>query len=158
MTDTTVEPFEFPEDYQALRAQLPIDWLSLDDELMKMPQLVQEAAEMAMRAGNAVGGAELAYDVIKAEIGQAMRAENERITEAAIERNLPLYNDVQEARMELIHAKTYAKLCEDLVRNLRIKSTTLQKSSDLIISGYITPSAAVQQRRDEIYAARRAQS
>jgi hypothetical protein len=146
---------DFPEAYQALCAQLPVDLLDLDNELMKMPQLVQDAAELAYNASNAEGAALLAYDVIKAQIGQQLREDNEKITEAAIERSLPLYEDVQEARVAVNQAKTYAKLCEDLVRNLRIKSSTLQKSCDLIVSGYMTTGTVYERRRGEINAVRR---
>jgi hypothetical protein len=84
-----------------------------------------------------------------------MRVENEKISEAAIERSLPLDTDVQEARTALNRAKSYTKLCEDLVRSLRVKSSSLQKACDLVVSGYITPSVAYERRRGDIGAARR---
>lgn len=149
---------DYPEAYQALRVQLPIDWLDLDNEIMKMPVLVQEAAELAVAASNEESILQLGYDVAKAETGQRLRQENERITEAAIERQLPLSDEVQQARLDYLHAKSYARLCEELVRSLRIKSQQLQKSCDMIVQGYMTPSAAYEKRRSEISAARRSQT
>jgi hypothetical protein len=136
------------EEYLALRSQLPIDFADLDNEVMKMPALVQDASELAVAAMNDENACLLAYDIIKAEIGQQLRAAQERITEAAIERSLPLYEQVLEARSAYNHAKTYARLCDDLVKALRGKSTLLQKASDLIIAGYITPAATYRRRRE----------
>jgi hypothetical protein len=156
VTDIPVSPSGYPLEYQALCAQLPIDLMNLGEELMRMPQLVQDAAELASLASNEESACLMAVDIIKAETGQQLRQENEKITEAAIERSLPLFADVLEARTAYNHAKTYAKLCEDLVRSLRTKSMLLQKAGDLIVAGYITPAAIYQRRRDDLNAARQA--
>jgi len=150
MTDHT----QYPEEYQALYAQLDVDPLDMDNQLMKLPHLVQDASELAVSAENAMNAASLAYDCVKAQLAEALRSQNEKITEASIERSLPLYEDIQEARNALNHAKTYMRLCEDLVRALRIKSQHVLKSADMIMSGYMTPSAAYERRRAEINAAR----
>lgn len=154
MTDTS----SYPDTYHALRAQLPIDIGDLDNDLMKMPQLVQDAAELAIAAADEENACQLALDVIKAQVGQQLREQQEKITEAAIERSLPLFEEVQDARVAVNHAKTYAKLCDDLVRSLRTKSSLLQKASDLIIAGYITPAAAYERRRAAINDARRSET
>lgn len=150
------DAFVYPEAYQALRAQLRIDMVDLGEELMKMPLLVQDAAELAVAAMDDENACQLALDVLRAEIGQGMREQHEKITEAAIERSLPLNEQVQEARSAYNHAKTYAKLCDDLVKALRTKSQLLQKASDMMMAGYITPAAAYERRREEINAAKRA--
>jgi len=141
----------YPDAYLALKAQLSVDLMDIDNELMKMPQLVQDAAELAAEASDDENVSHLAYDVMKAEAGMRLREEaTDRITEAAIERQLPLDEGVQEARMAYENAVTYAKLCTALVNALRTKSSLLQKASDLIIAGYITPSAAYERRREAI--------
>lgn len=154
MTNTSRPPV-YPPAYRVLRAQLAIDMIDIDNELMKMPQVVQDACELAVEAADNENACELAYDVLKASIGQSLREQQERISEAAIERQLPLYDEIKDARNAYNHAKTYTKLCDDLVRALRTKSSLLQKTSDLIISGYITPSAAYERRREAVNTARR---
>jgi len=147
----------YPDPYLSLRAQLGIDLLALDDELMKMPQLVQDAAELAAEANDDANAAALAYEVCKAEAGLRIRESaphSERVTEASIERQLPLDPEVQDARVAADQAKTYAGLVHALVQSLRTKSTLLQKASELVIAGYITPNAAYQRRREEMAAQR----
>jgi hypothetical protein len=144
----------YPDDYNALCARLGLDLEDLDNELMKMPPLVQEAAELAAIAMNDENACHLALDIIKAEVGLQLRQEQEKITEAAIERLLPLSVEVQEARSNYNHAKTYAGLCGDLVRSLRTKSSLLQKACEMTVAGFITPSAAYERRRAAMNAAR----
>jgi len=156
MFPAMIDRTQYPEEYQALYAQLDVDPMEMDNQLARMPHLVQDASELATEAENAMNEASLAYDVVKAEIAEALRSHNEKITEASIERNLPLYEEIQNARRTLNQAKTYMRLCEDLVRALRIKSQHVLKTADMIMSGYMTPSAAYERRRDEIHAARQA--
>jgi hypothetical protein len=157
VSDTPTETV-YPAAYYALRAKLAIDPDDLDNEIAQMPVLVQDAAELAVAAANEENACQLAYDVIKAETGHRLRRDNEKITEAAIERAMPLYEEVQEARIAYNYAKTYTKLCDDLVRSLRTKVTMLQKHTEMIMQGYITPSSLYEKRREEINAARRASS
>lgn len=155
---TVEEIVDFPDTYQALRAALTVDYLDIDNEIMKLPQQVQEAAELAFEAANDEAACKMAHDVVKAETANSLREANERITEAAIERQLPLFEDVQNARMAHARAEAFTRLCQELVRSLRVKSLMLQKASEMIVSGYMTPSAAYERRREEIHQARTAKS
>jgi hypothetical protein len=150
---------DFPDSYEQLRSRLAIDLMNIDDELMRMPSLVQDAAELAAAASDAENETHLVYDISKAQFALRVRSEgHERVTEASIDRQAPLDPAVQAARQDYEHARTYASLCGSLVSSLRTKSSLLQKASDLMVAGFVTPSSAYERERGTIRRARNEQA
>lgn len=140
--------------YDNLSRRLRIDMADVDNELVDMPMLVQEAAELATDANDVENLAHLDYDVARAEYGQRLRLENDRISEARIESSMPLDPIVVQARVGYERAKIDSALCAALVSALRTKSSLLQKAADMMLAGWITPNAAYERRRAEINQAR----
>jgi hypothetical protein len=142
-------PKHYPEKYVELRQSLLIDLLNLDHEILCLPQLIQDAAEIAATADEAESSAKHIYEVISAEVSSLMRdmGGTKPPSETQISARLPLNIDVQEARKNYDTSKFDSKIWSAMVSSLREKSKLLQKTSDLIMAGFISQSSAYEKAR-----------
>lgn len=131
--------------YEELKNHLSIDLLRIDQDLVKMPFLLQESAELAAELSDATNIASHAYDVTRSEVANELRQvePGERApSEARVESMLEADNRVQKARREKDNAKYKEKLATDLYYSLKEKSRLLIKTADMVIAGYISPNSA----------------
>ncbi len=128
--------------YDDLSAQLPIDLLRIDQELMKMPQLVQETAELAVAVADEERATKMALEIISSEAQLRIRTIEPGMkpkTEGQVAAELVLQEDVQAARNDADHAKLDASLCRSLHSSMTEKSRLLGKACDMTIAGFIVP-------------------
>jgi len=145
--------------YYDLRTYLGIDLLELDRAYMQTPRILQEAGELSAEADATEMTARHTYDIIKAEAGARIRSvlvAGKEPSEARIDKLLPLEPEVQDARVAHDKARYEAQICQILYRSLDTQSRILGKASDMVMGGYVSPSAAYarDQRHSDI---RRAQ-
>jgi hypothetical protein len=143
--------------YYALRAYLGINLIDLDKMYTETPRILQDAVELAAEADFDEMVARHTYDVIKAEASDRIRSvlvAGKEPSEARIDKLIPLEQDVQNARVVLNKAQRDAQVCTGLYRSLDMQSRLLGKASDMINSGFISPSAAYDERRRELRKAR----
>ena len=138
-----------------LRNKLGIDLLNLDQELMEMPVLVQDAAEQAALANDEERAARHNFDLVQSEAARKLRSipegsDKKPPSEEKLKSLLPLEEDVANARIAYDAAQTTSAVANALVSSLREKARMLQKISDLIIAGYITKNFAVDNSRQAI--------
>lgn len=137
--------------YEALCKRLQVDLLRIDQEIMNMPQLVQESAEFAALIQAEEHAAKHALDVVEAETAKAMRVtpvDGKPPSEARIASELVLYRDVQDARQALDTAKYDSARAVALHYNMREKTRLLGKAADMTIAGFIVPSSYAPRRRE----------
>jgi len=136
--------------YHELSSHLTIDMLRLDQDILELPQIIQDAAELAASIAGIGRDAEHYYEITRAETANKIRnADGDSPSEAYITRQLPLEQEVQDAKHIINEAARDTALVTELVRSLREKSRLLIKLSDLIIAGYITPSSVYSKEQKE---------
>ena len=141
----------FPEKYANLRAKLAIDLLRFDQELIEIPQLVQEAAELAAQATERRETCKHLRDIAMADAAYAMRSvEGKAPSETAIASQVVLVDLVQDARNELISAERDADTWKALVYALQNKKEVLRTISEQILAGFMSPTSFVADARKEI--------
>lgn len=146
------------EIYERLRSKLKLDPLDLDQELIELPLLIQEAAELTAHRVTSRDRAKNALDVAMAQAADHLRrapvADGKGGTklrsEAQIETEIPLYDNVQEAITKMEDAKLELALWQALCDALRAKRDSLKLYADLTISGYLSPNVALSERKTEI--------
>ena len=139
--------------YDELRAKLQIDILRIGDELIAMPALVQETAELAAVIGAEEHGCRLALDIISAEAASRLREPEDgkkAKSETQIASELISQGDVQDARQAYDSAKLDAAQANALHNSMREKVRLLGKACDLVVAGFITPSSYSPRRADLI--------
>ena len=138
--------------YAELSGILEINLLKIDQEVAVTAHRLQEAAELAVAAGNEERASRMARDIITAEAGQRLRGtpadSGKARSETQIERELILEPDVQAAREAHENAQASASLCRSLAENLKEKARLVGKACDMTIAGYITPSSYSPKRRE----------
>lgn len=136
--------------YDALVPQLRISLLEIDKELMQGAQLVQECAELSADANSWEQEAKLTLDIVIADASARLRSPEDKAkkvpSETAIQSQLPLEEDVQEARLEYDNAKHLASICSSLVGSMREKARLIGKACDMTVAGYVTPSSYAPRR------------
>ena len=134
--------------WDRLNARLSTNMLRLDQELTEMPMLVMDATEAAAFAYSARDMAQHDLAVAEASAAAKLReipaGENRDGTpkmrsETQIASELSSQRPVKEARTKVEEAKLDASLWSALVDALRTKSKSLDRVSDLMIAGYLTP-------------------
>lgn len=142
-----------PEQYQFLRNQLGLDLLSLDDEVTRIPVLLQEAAEITAIAVEIREQAKEDLDRVCAEIGNYLRIPDDKgkmRSETQIGSMLAAEKDYIKATEELRQARLDAALWQALTEGLRVKSSAIKTAVDLIVSGWITSDSIVAKRRKDM--------
>jgi hypothetical protein len=143
--------------FAQLKAQLMIDPMRLDEELIRMPQFVQEVAELTAEALLARNVAENDLKVIVAEVSAEIRGSaDKKPAEKQIESEVLLENNVQKAMQTLETAKFEYAMWQGLMDGAKTKSASLKNTSDLINSGYLTTDTIYANRRRELHEHRRA--
>jgi DNA polymerase III delta prime subunit len=132
-------------------------FLEIDRAYMETGKILQQAGELAAEADAQESAAKHTLDIIKAEASERLRAipvGGKDPSEARIASLLPMEQDVQDAREAFDRSHYEAQVCETLYKSLADQSRLLTKASDMIMGGYISPSAAYEDRRNEIRRAR----
>ena len=137
-----------PEKYQWLRARKAIDLLSLDDEVMQIPVLIQECGEQTAIAVEIRETAKDDLKKIESVVGSEIRALSK--SESAITSMTPSDERVVAANRLLSEARLDAGLWQSLMDSLRTKAANLRVATDLISAGYITQSSIMEKRRREL--------
>ena len=140
------------EKYDALKLRLTIDLLRIDQEIAQMPQLVQEAGELAAASNDEENASRLALDVIRTEAAARLReveSGSKPRSETMIDSMLNGEEDVQAARVAYDAARLQSSRWNNLLSAMREKSRLLGKAADLTVAGYITPSSYAPGRREK---------
>jgi hypothetical protein len=146
------------ETYERLRSKLTLDPLDLDQELIELPMLIMEAAELTANRVTDRDRAKNELDVAMAQAADHLRRTpvtdgkggTKVRSEAQIETEIPLYDNVQSAVTKLEDAKLELALWQALCDSLRAKRDSLKLFADLTISGYLSPNTALSERKTEI--------
>jgi len=140
--------------YEDLSAKLAIDQLRLDEEVISLPPLLWEVNEHTAASIWVKDAAQLALKMKIAEISHAIReaaaAANKRTTEAQIDAEITLHPQVHKAQIEFEDAKYDVGRWQALSEAVRNKGYALKSLSDLVISGYLTPNALIDKRKQEL--------
>jgi hypothetical protein len=144
--------------YEQLQKKLVLDPMELDQELIELPMLIMEANEQCAHCLSARDRAKNDLDLAMAEAADDLRSQTvsdgkggfKVRSEAQITTEIALYKSVQEAQRVVESAKLDLALWQALCDSFRTKRDSLKIFSDLTISGYLSPNAALTQRRTEI--------
>lgn len=146
------------ESYERLKRKLALDPMELDQELIELPGLILEASECTADALASRDRAKNELDLAMAEAADHLRRQpvsdgkggTKTRSEAQITTEVPLFESVVKATTELEFAKHSLALWQAMVDAMRAKKDALKTFSDLTISGYLSPNAALDHRRAEI--------
>ena len=130
--------------YEDLKNRLELNILEIDHELMSLPALVQEAAELSTMASADEHAARHALDVVTAEAASRLRAQDEGKkvrSETQIASEIALDEEVQIARKAYDDSRLDAARASALFNSMREKGRLIGKAADLIVAGFITPSS-----------------
>lgn len=144
-------------EYNHLRIVLTIDPNALDDELINIAMQQMEIAEYTAAAASAKNHADFQYDQIVSSVAASMRQSDEKISEARIKSETPLYDEVSAAYAEKVAAERDYMLWRGLADSIRTKSTSIGHISDLIKSGYMTSTTIRHDRQEQIHQYRQQQ-
>lgn len=144
--------------YQRLKSKLVFDPLEIDQELIELPMIIMDAAEETAERLSARDRAKNALDLASAEASDELRRTdildakgNPKIrSEAQILTEVPLNKNVQGCLIELENAKYDLALWHSLIDALKAKRDAMKVYADLTISGYLSPSSALNNRRADI--------
>ena len=150
----STQPSFQAEKYEFIKKHLPLDLVDLDEEVIKLPVLLQEAAEHCSQAIEIREAAKDDLEKTKAEIGDSLRitpgAGGKTRSETAIAAEIPLSGKYGLALSALSTARLDASLWQALCEALRSKSSMVRVVADLIGSGYLTQSSILAKRRSSI--------
>lgn len=153
-SDYGIVPTFRPTEYVWLKQRLKIDLLSIDEEIIEMPGLIQQAGELT---ATAIEIRETAENELKHTI--AHTAEYLRTTptpkgksrsETQIQSEVGLSDDVKAKQNSLGEARLDASLWMALTESLRRKDSGIRVVADLLNSGFLTASSVLDKRRKEI--------
>lgn len=138
--------------YDALNAAMAIDLSQIDDVLVRCSQLMQDAGELSAEATFLERCADLAFDVVTAQVSSQMRSEGvdsgrKQRSEANITSELPMNTEYQQARNARDQARFDSDMCKSLASSMRERVKAAIKAGDLIQSGHISMTAAVYRDR-----------
>lgn len=137
-----------PEKYNWLKAQRQIELLNLENEVMRIPVLLQECGEITSTAIEIRESAKDELDRIKSIVASDIRKEGH--SETAIASMVPSDERYINAVAQLSEARLDAGLWNSLMDSLRTKSSGLRVIADLIASGFVTQASIMQKRRQEL--------
>lgn len=139
-------------DYDQLKARLTIDRMRLDDELIEMPQCVDDAGEGLADAIRYRDNCKTDYGVVCAEVASDMRRRvgAKQPSEAQIKSEIDGCGPIINARRNLDAAEHEVGKWKALVDGFRQKNYSLQGVSDLMRMGYASPTSTYETRKQEI--------
>lgn len=150
--DEDIKPTFRTSKYEWLRSHAQLDLMDMDEQVMQMPVLLQEAGECTALANEI---RERAKDTLKhtaASLAHALREDksNGKRSESTIEASVPIYPEYINKLTELSTARLDASLWEALTDALRSKSMAIRVAADMLTSGWITADYIRNKRRREI--------
>lgn len=150
-----IEPTFEVEKYRWIKNKLPLDLLNVDEELIELPVILQQASEFVSSAIEIRERAKDDLEQITSELADALRkvpleGTGKFRSETQIDKQIPLsplYRDKQDA---LGIARLDASLWQSLTDAIRTKSSSIRIAADLLNSGFLTPSYIREKRRKDI--------
>jgi hypothetical protein len=149
-----IVPRHKPDKYTWLKQYTPIDLLTIDEQITQMPVLIQECGECTSQAIEIREMAKSDLERIGAIVSNQLRSQldgkGNPPSEQKIGSKLPAEAEYIEALASLSEARLDAGLWTSLMEALRVKSSSLKVSADLMVSGYITQSSILARRRSDL--------
>lgn len=152
MPDSTNPTFR-PDRYEWLKYQAALDLTDIDEELMRIAVLIQEAGECSALANEIRETAKDDVEQAKAHVAGELREipyKNKQRSESMIDTEIPLNEGYRNSLRQLSQARMDAALWATVVEALRVKSMQIRTAADLLTSGFITTDYIRDKRRREI--------
>lgn len=151
---TQVSPKFNPERYLWLKGQLSTDLMNIDEELMRIAVLVQDANENAAVASELYDSAKekskVVYAQTAAKIRLELRPDGKAKTEGQVDAETTSSPECSRQQAELSDARLDASLWNSMTEGLRTKAYSLKAIAELITSGYVTKDYAQEKYRAQI--------
>jgi hypothetical protein len=147
------EPKFRTEKYRWLKTQLKIDMLNIDQDIVELPVLLQEAGECTALAIEIRESAKEELEHTSAELASLLRVTDEKgksRSETMIASLIPLEQDYKDKLASLSEARLDGGLWMAITEAIRTKSSALRVTADLVAAGFMTSSSILQNRRREI--------
>lgn len=146
------------QNFDGLKTRLRIDPGDMDNELIHLPQYIEEISEHVAKALSNRDAASNDLKRVIAEEDHRIRSEEweKKPTEKQIEASVSLSKRVRDATLDLEDAKYNYALWMGLMEGARAKSSAIEILARLWISGYFTPNTVQRMSREEM-AERRSQ-
>lgn len=141
------------DSYNHIKTKLVIDPVRLTEELVELPQYQSDASEAVAECQRVRDEAKDYLEITIAGAAANIRYDEnnaKKPSEAQIESELLLNEEVQTAMETLRDAEYNLNLWKALADGLRSKSFAISKIADLIQSGYTTPTSLYAERRTNI--------
>jgi len=138
--------------FNRLKARLAVDTLQLTEELMQLPSLQQEAAELAAEAQRTRDEVHDIAKQVEAEIKAQKRLATPGISEARLTSEVLLVKEVTESQEAANQADYELAMWKTLADGMRTKSSSIRTIADLIAAGYTSPDTVRNERLHEVYA------
>lgn len=149
-----ITPSYKPHEYVWLRRRLTLDLCNIDDEIMEIPSLIQQAGELTSTAIELRELAKEDYEREEAKAADILRTtpdtKGKQRSETAIQSEIPLSDDVKASLVELSRCRLDAALWQSLTEALRSKNSAIRVVADLLNSGFLTSSSIYDKRRKEL--------
>lgn len=149
-----MEPKFEPKEFIWLRSKLPLDLMDIDEEVMKMPVILQKVSDFTSQA---VEAKETAKDILGQVFSQvAARLRKEKTesgkpkSDAQIEKEIESDPEFVRQQDILSQARLDASLWLGLMEALRSKSSSLHSAVELIKVGWITQDYITKKRQAEV--------
>lgn len=136
-----------------LKTQLSLDLMDMDEEVMRMGVLLQEAGEAVALANEIRDSTKDDLERVKAQVGEYLRNEpykDKQRSESMIDSQIPTYQDYKDAQIKLGSARLDAALWATVMEALRTKSMQIRVAADLLNSGFLQKDHIIAKRRREI--------
>lgn len=142
------------EQFIWFKARRELDLLRVDEDLMELPSLVQEAGECCAIANEFRDQAKEEFEVVKANLAQQLRdlpLNGGKVrSETMVESQLRLYEPYTAAQQKYQQARLDSALWATMIESMRIKSHSCRVVADLLNSGFLTVDYVRQRRRRDI--------
>lgn len=149
-----MEPTFETERYRWLKVRVPIDFLSLDEEVSQMSTLIQMAGEITAQVIEDRDSAKELLAQVKSEVASRLRsipdANGKYRSESTITSEIESQPEYKEQQELLSKIRLDAALWISLTESLRTKAASLRTSAELIQSGFITRDYILDKRRTEL--------
>lgn len=142
-----------PEKYVFLRNHLGLDLLNIDQDLIEISVLVQEASENTAIAIEIRESAKEDVERVSAELSAYFRIPDDKgkvRSETQITTLIPMEDAYKTALTSLSEARLDAGLWMSLTDALRTKSSAIRVTTDLIVAGYLTSNSIVDKRHRDM--------
>lgn len=159
-TEHGIVPSFRSEEYVWLKQRLKIDAMSIDREIIDMPELIQKSGEYTSTAIELREAAENELKQTSARVAERLRLtpnlgkdgkqDGKARSETQILSEIPLSDEVKERQQELSVARLDAALWAVLTESLRRKDSGIRVMADLINAGFLTAGHILDKRRQEI--------